>query len=91
MDFVALFTALTYVCSAFVAVLIMCELAQRGCDLFNNIDDKLVQLNWYLLPSEIQRILPLVMHVVQQTVEIKCFGSISCNRDTFKKVNIFHL
>lgn len=88
MDFVLLFTGIFYVCIAFIVVLLICEICQRGCDLFNNIDEILVQqLNWYSLPNEVQRALPLIINVTQQITEIKCFGSISCNRDTFKKVS----
>lgn len=87
MDFVVLFMGLFYVCIAFAEVLIICELAQRGCDLFNNIDEIFVQMNWYLLPNKTQRLLPVIINMIQQITEIKCFGSISCNRDTFKKVS----
>lgn len=87
MDFVVLFMGLFYVCSAFIAVLVVCELAQRGCDLFDDIAKVLAQIEWYLLPNEVQRVLPVITNVIQRATEIKCFGSTSCSRDTFKKVS----
>lgn len=87
MDFVVLFMGLIYVCAAFIEVLTICELAQRGCDTFNDIQKIFAQLNWYLLPNEVHRVLPVITNVIQQITEIKCFGSTSCNRDTFKKVS----
>lgn len=88
MDLVALFTAFVYVCIAFGIVLVVCELCQRACDHFNDIDLMVMQWNWYLLPDDIQRLLPLILIVMQQPVELECFGRISCNRETSSRVNM---
>jgi hypothetical protein len=42
------------------------------------------QFKWYLFPSEIQRMLPLILNFAQQPIEIKCFGNMKNDRDTFK-------
>lgn len=46
------------------------------------------EFDWYLFPSEIQRMLPIIMMYAQQPVGIACFGSTTCNRDTFKYVSM---
>lgn len=51
--------------------------------------DSLVQFDWYLFPIEVQKVLPICFLSVQEPVEIKCFGSIACTRETFKKVKSF--
>lgn len=71
-----------------VAVFIACELGQRMTDAFDEINDTLDQSNWYLLPIEFQRILPMIMVNAQQPVFLECFGSIGCTRDVFKNVRI---
>lgn len=71
---------------AFGAVFLVCELCQRisnGCEGFN---DKIDQFKWYLFPAKIQRALPAIIINVQQPVYVECFGSIACDRETFKRV-----
>ena len=71
---------------AFGAVFISCELCQKvsdGCEEFN---DQIGQFKWYSFPIGIKRILPIIMIHTQQPTVFECFGSIICNRDTFKQV-----
>lgn len=88
MDLVQILTTILIVCTAFGVVFLVCELSQRICDYFNSIDMMIGKWNWYLLPIEIQRILPLILIVVQQPFKFIGFGSVSCSRETFKKVSI---
>ena len=72
--------------SAFVLVFICCELAGLLSNHFDYIDDTMGQFKWYLFPWKIQQILPIILINAQQPVYLKCFGSIPCDRETFKKV-----
>lgn len=72
---------------AFFFMFIGCELSQRVNVAFDECNDMVEQFDWYLLPSEIQRMLPFIMHFSQQPVEINCFGSWACDRATFKYVS----
>lgn len=65
---------------------IFCELGQRVSDLMKQIIDTIDQFDWYLFPMEIQRMLPILLIVAQQPIDIVVIGSTSANRDTFKKV-----
>lgn len=63
------------------------EIGQRLSNAYEKIEEVIDRMSWNYLPIEIQRILPIVMLNLQQTFEIKCFGSTACNRETFKKVS----
>lgn len=74
-------------CLGFGIIFLTCELSQRGSDIFVEINDEANTLDWYMFPDKIQRMLPTILIVTQQPVEFECFGSISCNRGSFKEVN----
>lgn len=65
---------------------IACELGQRINLAFIECNEMFDQLEWYLFPAEIMRLLPLIFNFMQQPVDIACFGSTALDRDTFKYV-----
>lgn len=71
---------------AFVLVFISCELAGRISVEFEQIYDIITNSNWYLFPVPVKKVLPTILINAQQEVYFECFGSIPCNRDTFKRV-----
>lgn len=71
---------------AFGAVFVSAQLAQWIIDSFTDITDELDQFCWYKFPIEVQRYYPMIVHCTQQEVVIECFGSLTCNREAFKKV-----
>lgn len=76
-----------FTCYAFGVVVAICELGQRLTNAFEEINDEIWQMDWYLFPSQIQRMLPTIMNLTQKKVAFKCFGSIAGSRETFKKVS----
>lgn len=70
----------------FGAVFIVCEVGERLTGLFIEIYDMMENLKWYLFPIDVQHALPIVIVNVQEYIVVACFGSISCCRDSFKKV-----
>ena len=68
-----------------------CELGQRFRNAFSDIDDSIFQLDWYLLPYELQKHLPIIVNYAQQPLVVRFFGSYSCSRDQFKKVSLWYL
>lgn len=68
---------------------IACELPEQTLNKITEINHEISQLNWYLFPSKMKKMLPLFVAVANdvEIVEIKCFGSIPCNRETFKGVS----
>lgn len=74
---------------SFCFVFITCELGEQLTIAFDELEFVMEQLDWYLFPIEIQRLLPIILISAQQSVTIQCFGSFATNRDTFKKVEQF--
>lgn len=74
-----------------ILLLTSCELSGRVSTEFDDINDMINQLDWYRLSLGQQRLLLIIMNNAQRELGIQCFGSILCNRETFKKVyNIFN-
>lgn len=73
---------------AFFFVSFPCELGQRFSDAFSHIDYIIGQINWYLLPINIRKTLPITIQYTQQTFAIRFFGSHSCNRKQHKKASM---
>lgn len=61
---------------------------QRSSDAIAEIDQVTIQLDWYLFPIELQRVLPTVMQSTQKPVVMKCFGNILYSRKQFRKVSL---
>lgn len=64
-----------------------CEIGQRVKSEFIKFDEEISQLDWNFLPMKIQRMLPTIIINTQQPLEILCFGSTPCDRETFRKVS----
>lgn len=77
-------------CYAFGAILIASELGQRATSSFAVISDAWIQFNWNLFSLEVNRFLLIILPTVHTPVAIKCFGSVSCDRDSFKKVEYYY-
>lgn len=73
---------------AIFAVFIACELGQRMNGAFDEIHLTIDQWDWYLFPIEVKRTLPMIIAIAQQSVELQCFGSITCTREVFRKVSV---
>lgn len=71
----------------FAATFLCCEFAQMVTKQFDEFDNELCQCDWYLLPMEIQRMLPIFMSCTQQPAIFHGYGQIEGSRDTFKTVN----
>lgn len=76
------FEACVVLCTLFVG----CEFCQQMSNAFDETNAKIVQLHWYRFPIEIRRMIPTILMVTRRPVEFKYFGSVPCNRETFKKV-----
>lgn len=64
------------------------ELGERMSMSFVEVGDEIGELDWYAFPIEIQKMLPIVLIDSQKPIAIRCFGSIFCGREIFKKVCI---
>lgn len=71
---------------AFCLVLVICEAGQKLSDSFEEVEDDFGQIDWYLLPLEIQRMLPTILIYLQDPMVVRFFGSLTCCRELFKNV-----
>lgn len=86
-NLVLLLMSLSLLWWALILTYLPCEFGERLSNGMVEINDCIDQFNWYLFSLEIRKILPMILLSVQQPVEIRFFGSIACNRDSFKKVS----
>lgn len=70
---------------------VSCEIGHQLSSAFDECSDMIDQLNWYLFPAEIQRMLPIITNFAQQPIVFYCFGSTACTRETYKRVRINRL
>lgn len=74
-------------CWSLALMLTACDLCEKTCDTYNEIGSEINQLDWYLFPLEVKKLLPMIVMNAQKPVKLECFGSvISGDRETFKKV-----
>lgn len=76
---------------AFGWLLTSCEIGERFESKFNEIGNVIDQFKWYSFPIEVQQMLPIIILITQQPVTLEVFGSISCLRESFKKVSPIQL
>lgn len=65
-----------------------CEISQRASNAYEGVENRIYQIDWYLLPIKIQTMLPSVMLYSQQSFTVRFFGSYSCNRERFLQVSM---
>lgn len=78
---------LTIIFWSFVSIFLTCDFGERVSNRFDVIDDVLCQFEWYDLPLEVQKMLPIIMMSTQQTVVFKGFGNIWLLREVFRQVS----
>lgn len=55
---------------------------------FESFGNSMYQLDWYMLPLDIQKDLPAVIAMAQKNVFIRGFAGTHCSREIFKEVII---
>lgn len=66
-------------------VLVVCEFGQKMSDEYEGVVNALSKLDWYQLPTDIQRMLPIIFMYCQEPLIVEFFGSLSVSRWQFKK------
>lgn len=84
-------TFLDFIIFVFNSNYVQFKLDQQFSNAIDEVDDTNVQLDWYLFPSKIQRVLPIIIQSTQKAVVIKCFGNVLCARIQFQKVRFVSL
>lgn len=68
-------------------IFLICELGERVSNEFIQVDNVVGQLKWYLFPTNIQKILPIVMIGTQEPVIFWGYGNFVSSREAFKNVS----
>lgn len=68
-------------------ILILCEFGERLAHQFLEINDEIFRSNWYKLPIDIKKMLPIIVNGTQHPIVISGIGDTECTRETFKNVS----
>lgn len=71
---------------SFGLVFVCCELGEQITANFDEFDNTISEMDWYLFSSATQRMMPTILMVTQQPVSFFGYGNVPATRDTFKKV-----
>lgn len=71
-----------------IFIFILCEPGARMTYQFVAFGEELSRCDWYLLSIELQRMYMIFLSETQNPMKMLCYGNITCDRDTTKKVNI---
>lgn len=74
---------------SFAIIFSVCEFGEGLSGTFGEINYLYDQFAWYLFPNDVQHMLSTLMIFAQRPIELRVFGSVSCERITFKKVRKF--
>lgn len=69
-------------------LLILCEPGHLCAQAFEKFEMELSECDWYLLPIEMQSMYMIFLADTQNSVNMKGYGGIVCERETMKKVDI---
>lgn len=71
----------------YCVIFIICELGERVTNEFDDVDNVVCELNWYLFPLNIQKMLPIAMIGTVKPVIIRGYGNCMSTREAFKNVS----
>lgn len=86
LDYGALCVCLIEIIYVFGPVFLYCEIGNRLSSEFETIEDSFYNLNWNAFPDEFRRMMPIILLVTQQPVELSSYGNFTCERATFQAV-----
>lgn len=69
-----------------VFFIILCEPGARLTAQFEMLSIEVSRYDWYLLPIGMQGMYIIFLSDTQNPMQILCYGNITCDRDTTKKV-----
>lgn len=66
---------------------VFCEFGQQTTQCFDDLHGTVFGMDWYLLPIEMQKTIPMIISMAQKEVHIQGFGNFHSTREVFMKVN----
>lgn len=74
--------------AALSSVYFLCEIGDNVTQRYENISRSVYQLNWYMLPLNIQSSLPTILAMTEKSIYIRGFARFHCTRTIFSQVLI---
>lgn len=71
---------------SFAQIFLFCELGERLTEQFDEIDKEILNIEWYTFPTDVQKVILMVMNATKRPVMLCGIGSIRCTRMGFKDV-----
>lgn len=71
---------------SFIQMFIFCNFGEFVNEGFQKLSDTLYCCDWYCLPYDIRRMMPIVMIATQKPV-LRGSGDIPCSREAFSEVS----
>lgn len=69
-----------------VSLYLYCHFGDQVTQRFEDIGDAVYQIDWYALPLDMQKNLPMVIALTQKRVFVRGFADTRSTREVFKKV-----
>lgn len=86
LDYGAIFMCVLELVYVFCLHFFYCEFGNQLESKFDEINEALYESDWTSYPAEVQRMMPVILLVSQQPVQLFAYGNYPCSRETFKKV-----
>lgn len=64
----------------------LCDIGDNVMQRYENISHTVYQLNWYMLPLDIQIKLPTVLAMTQKNIYLRGFARFHCTRTVYFQV-----
>lgn len=68
------------------SVYFLCEIGDNVTQRYENVSRTVYQLNWYMLPLNMQRKLPSILAMTEKNIFIRGFARFHCTRTIFSQV-----
>lgn len=85
-NYISLCVCLTEILYVFGIIFIECEIGHHLSSEFDSINDAVYELDWNSYPDNIKRMMPIILQVTLEPVELSAYGNYACSRETFKRV-----
>lgn len=86
-DYVLVVRALSILLAIVPFFYVYCNVGEDVTEAFARIDHMIYMTNWCLCPLYVQNYAKFMIMIAQKPVEMEGFASMSCTRDTFRRVS----
>lgn len=67
-------------------IYLLCNNGEEVSSKFGKLSDSFFHCSWYTFPTDLQKLIPIVINFAQKDVRMNGIGNLACTRETFKQV-----